>query len=557
MSSVASSDSDAASTTGSTKSADSAASTVASADSGASGTSTVASSVNSADSGKESAGLTQSKLKALEEWYSGAKSSIGKYLRRRPNTPSAPPTSTQTVAEFFGNNYEGIQTIDPGPNEKTIISVDASLATQGVKTFRCKGKSYRFTWGPAAETSFNCVDHDVTNPPTMITTIDTKKTMPSLAPFLILNEPERPKKPEWYKKWVSNKMAEAAPDLMINEFDVSYGIGNNYAYERGMVLDRNDCEKYDRNDKVVLDALMKGWSHLVFTGTKLMIAVEIEGTKLNNTTAATADRLLNAGRMARTPNVPSAMGSYVTKGVYGKAINESVRAEFEKECVDRFTRALEHPDPLPVTKDGLDTYTWASVLTKAGKHLRVKGEGTRIGRVAQMRELRDTFYSKNGTGEYGDKTISFGDATKYACAATDAYHGYGNHEQCTEVNKITKRDVVESMTDCIKNGTELPQDWPRSILDIVKARDEKNAAMRHSSVKSTTPSVLNSWGGPLPGQVPAHEALTSGPNTSKSDATTGTKASLPDSLLSRVKRAGESIGTDKLNSLFRQFKPRV
>jgi hypothetical protein len=507
----------------------------------------VASSVNSANSGTGSAGGNSDP--ELKKWYNDQtadaanKRKFKNWLQASQNPDSATVASKglQTTVDAWLDNLE------PGAykteKDKTIVAFDTTHAKEGKTTIKCGEDEYTLEWKPKAqgtESSFQYIDG--TDSPTTNTATESKKTMPSLAPFLKLNEPERPKKPEWYEGWRRNiKTAEAAPSIPITDFDVTYGIANNYANQQ---LEEKDCLKFDRNDKVVMDALMKGRSHLVFAGRQLMIAVEIEGTKLNNTTAATADRLLSAGRMAKTADIPSAMGAYVAKGVYGKAIDESVRDEFEKECVDGFTRAFEHPDPLPVTKDGLDTFTWASVLTKADKHLRVKDEGTKMGRIAQMRELRETFYSKNGTGEYGDKTISFGDATRYACEATDGYLGYPG---------VKKRDLVDCITGHIRNGTELPQDWLQSILDIAKARDEKDAAMRQSSVISKTPSVLDSWGGPLPAQVPAHQALTSESNTSQSPTKTATKTSLPDSVRERLERLKETVGVKTLNSLFGQF----
>lgn len=290
---------------------------------------------------------------------------------------------------------------------------------------------------------------------------------------------------------------------------------------------------------------------------RLTILVEVDGTKLNNTTAATADRLIMAGRLQNVPKIPAMMGSCVVKGVYKEAIDESVKTQFEEECVRGFRDALDNPDPLPLTKDGLDTYTWASVVSNDGKHLRVKDEKTKVGRIAQMRELRETLYGNNGAGAYGDKTISFADATRLACEATDRLHIDRDHEKGTGITKI---DLVDYLTKYIKNGEDLPQNWHESVLEIAKARDETNTATSKASLKSTRPSAFDSWTGPRPEKVPAHRALWSETDTLQGDTQTDTKASLSGSLLSRLDRMKNNMsnkGVGLVNDFFGQFPSRT
>jgi hypothetical protein len=279
-----------------------------------------------------------------------------------------------------------------------------------------------------------------------------------------------------------------------------------------------------------------------------MIIVENEGgEKLNNTTAATDDRLLKAGRMAGVAKVPSAMGEFVADYVYGKAVGEKV-GELKQKCVEAFTHVLESPDPLPTTRDGLDLYTWASVLTKNGERLKVQSEQTKVGRVVAARIARSDLYSMNGTGEFGDKKMSWDTATANACWITDLHHAQRDPKTCKGPGK---RDILEYALKRFQNGEALPDDYPQAIAEIVKAREEKNTAMRGSS--SGSPSVLQSLGGPLPAKVPAHQALTSGSTTSQSPAKTATKTSLPDSVRERLERLKKTVGVKTLNSLFGQF----
>jgi hypothetical protein len=257
MSSVSSSDSDGASTTGSTaNSVASGASTVASVASGASGTSTVASSVNSADSGAGAAGTGGKSDPELKKWYNDQtaveanKQRFKNYLQASQNPDSTTVASKglqTTVDAWLDNLEEGVYQTE---EDKKIITFDASKAPAGTKTITCNGETFKLTWKPAAETSFQ-YNHG-TNPPTMVTTADTKKTMPSLAPFLKLPEPTIPPPPEWFKSCKPSKMGPAKEmSMLMSEFPVL----ERYKDEN---FTQEQCYEHDMNDRALMEALKKG-----------------------------------------------------------------------------------------------------------------------------------------------------------------------------------------------------------------------------------------------------------------------------------------------------------
>ena len=260
MSSVVSSDSDGASTTASTtNSVASGASTVASAASGASGTSTVASSVHSADSGAGAAGTGGKSDPELKKWYieqtavAANKQRFKNWLQASQN-PDATTVASKglqtTVDAWLDNIEEGVYQTE---EDKKIITFNASQALAGTKTITCNGETYKLTWKPAAETSFHF--NDGINSPTMGTTADTadtKKTMPSLAPFLKLPEPTIPPPPEWFKSYKPSKMGPAKEmSMLMSEFPVL----ERYKDEK---FTQEQCYEHDMNDRALMEALKKG-----------------------------------------------------------------------------------------------------------------------------------------------------------------------------------------------------------------------------------------------------------------------------------------------------------
>jgi hypothetical protein len=272
MSSVASSNSSnasdgastTASSTGSVPSDASSVASAASAASSASGTSTAPSSVNSANPDTSAAGGESGS--DLKRWYDDQlkstekKENFEKFLKASQN-PTVPSKGLKaTVEDWLEDSHEGVWKTENGTE---IIAFNASEADEGVKVIKVGEHEYTCKWTKAAPGAGSSIQYvDATNSPASDTATKTQKTMPSLAPFLKLNEPEWPKRPEWYQDWF--KTAKPAPSMPIADFDLSYGIVNAHKDEKE--LSRTDCSNYDRNDKVVLDALMKGWSHFVFAG---------------------------------------------------------------------------------------------------------------------------------------------------------------------------------------------------------------------------------------------------------------------------------------------------
>jgi len=234
--------------------------------------------------------------------------------------------------------------------------------------------------------------------------------------------------------------------------------------------------------------------------------------------------------------VPSAIASFVLN-VYDKLIPEEDENSFKKALEKSFTERLSHPK-LPVTDAGLCTYRWASTLMDGGELKRVDPK-TALGRHITMRKVRADIWNET--------EASYNAVTDAATKVTDWYHRRSG---------LLLQELTEYAKETLGTGGKVPNDCPQSILDIAEARDEKTKAMSEVSYKSTTPSALSSLGKPLPAAVLAHEAQTSGSNINKSHATTGTKTSLPDSLLQRLKRVEESIGSKKVQGFFDRFPPQ-
>ena len=241
--------------------------------------------------------------------------------------------------------------------------------------------------------------------------------------------------------------------------------------------------------------------------------------------------------MSQAGKVPSAMASFVLDTVYQKLILPEKKGPFEEALKVEFKRRLSHPE-LPVTEDGLDTCRWAATLMHEGE-LKGVDPTTAQGRHLLMRQARVDIW--NAT------EVSYNAATDAATKVADWLHVNRNDKKGTGV---VLQDLLDYAVETLKASGKLPKDCPPSILDIAKARDEETKAMSKVSHKSSTPSALSSLGKPLPDEVFAHEAQTSG---HQSDTKTGTKVSLPDSVLSRVKTAGESIGVAEVQSFFDRF----
>ena len=241
------------------------------------------------------------------------------------------------------------------------------------------------------------------------------------------------------------------------------------------------------------------------------------------------------------------MASSVLNNVYKKKIPKDkwdpIRKALEEEC----TRELSHPQ-LPVTDDGLCTFRWASSLMD-GDQTKGVDETTANGRQMTMRKVRAEIY--NAT------EASYHAATAAATRVTDWFHINRNHDKGTGV---LLQDLVDHAIDALKTGGKLPKDCPQSLLDIAKARDEMNETTRNSSPRSKTSLGLNALpASSLPTKVPAHQAQTSGQDTFKRDTGSGTEASLPDSLRSRLAGLPKKIskeGVQTLNNFFKKFEPK-
>jgi hypothetical protein len=241
--------------------------------------------------------------------------------------------------------------------------------------------------------------------------------------------------------------------------------------------------------------------------------------------------------MSQAGKVPSAMASFVLDTVYQKLILPDKKDTLRQALEEQFAELLSHPK-LPVTNDGLDTCRWAATLMHEGERKGVDPT-TALGRHLLMRQARVDIW--NAT------EVSYNAATDAATKVADWLHVNRNDEKGTGP---VLQDLLDYAVETLNAGGKLPKNCPPSILDIAKARDEQTKAMSKSSNKSTTPSASGYWDGPLPSPVPAHEAQTSG---HQSDTKTETKAPLPDSLLSTVKTAGESIGVAEVQSFFDRF----
>ena len=251
--------------------------------------------------------------------------------------------------------------------------------------------------------------------------------------------------------------------------------------------------------------------------------------------------------MPTVEKVPSAMAS-LAMGIYKKKLSEDENNRLENALKKRFTQRLSHPPDLPVTRDGLDTYLWASTFMDGGE-LKGVDATTALGRQMMMRQVRADIFNQT--------EASYNDITDAACTVVDWIHGdpnYNNHK------RHAMDDLMDFAITSVKAGRKLPKDCPQSILDMGIARDEANKAKRSSSPTSTTPSGLDSLAGPLPASFPAHEAVTSEPNTLQSGTKTATKPSLSDDLRSRIARLPNMIpkgGVKKLNDFFGNFEPLV
>jgi hypothetical protein len=248
--------------------------------------------------------------------------------------------------------------------------------------------------------------------------------------------------------------------------------------------------------------------------------------------------------MSQPGKVPSAMASFVSGIVYKDLIPEDEKGTFEEALKKEFERMLSHPE-LPVTDDGLCTFRWAATLMHEGE-LKALDPTTALGRHLLMRQARVDIW--NAT------EVSYNAATDAATKVADWLHINRNDEKGTGP---VLQDLLDYAVETLNAGGKLPKNCPPSILDIAKARDEQTKAMskssNKSSNKSTTPSALTSLGKPLPDEVFAHEAQTSG---HQSDTKTGTKVSLSDTLRSRLKRVTKSIGSKKVKSFLGQFPPQ-
>ena len=270
MSSVASPDSDGATTTGSTaNSVASNASTVASAASEASRTSTVASSVNSADSGTGTA--EEKSLKELEEWYNkGPKNDprVSSWLKATPN-----PSSMLSVTEpndIFGLANDSCKRVDflegvtreKDNDGEMVTEVSADLSgPAGRKIVQVKGANGEedctlvFTWGPAASGENTTFSYTRTaSPPPTNTATDTKKTMPSLAPFLELPNPTIPPPSEVFKSY-DPKTAKMARSMGLEDWIEEYPVVKRYEKAK---FSQQQCYDFDMNDRAMLEALKKG-----------------------------------------------------------------------------------------------------------------------------------------------------------------------------------------------------------------------------------------------------------------------------------------------------------
>lgn len=171
------------------------------------------------------------------------------------------------MVEYFSKTNEGVQTLNLGPDSSgkernmTFLTLDATrMQEEEEKTITFGGHSYTLrsisNKNPGEESTINYIDGTI--PPT--TDTPAKRILPSLAPFLRLNEPKPPKKPKWYEDW-DIKTADIAPDLPLTDWDTSWSIARHEGMALG--LKWTDCRDFDRSDKVIMDALMKGWSHFV------------------------------------------------------------------------------------------------------------------------------------------------------------------------------------------------------------------------------------------------------------------------------------------------------